>query len=254
MVLVVIPVHERGELVRHCLRSAAELDLPAGSEVLVIDDASPRLDVPALIAGSGLHCQFERLSGRVGADGMVAEVWRRFIASSHDHLFFLDSDMVANRDAVTVALRLARRFDGLLGLYNSIAHQGEVLDDELVLKPTVGNAATLWTRELAAIALAAVEPGVRGSIDHAYCRVFAGRGIRIAVTARSRVQHIGIYGTNNERFGALEHGRDFRPDSPAQWEAIGFVYDDLMRRQRDFLRPRSLGERIKRRLKRLLGQ
>lgn len=260
MVLVVVPVHERGALVRYCLRAAAELELPAGSEILVIDDMSPTLNVPGLIAETGLVCRFERTGQRVGADRMVGRIWRQFFESGHEHLLFLDSDMVANRDAVAEGLRLAKRFDGLISLYNSIVHPGTRIDDELVAKRTVGNAATLWTRPLAALALEAVDPGAAGGVDHAYCRFFETRGVPIAVTARSRVQHIGIYGTNNQYFGTLEHGSDFHPDSPVQWEAIGFVYDDLMRRQQAFLPPalsvprvRSLADKVGSRLRRLLG-
>lgn len=258
MVLVVVPVHERGALVRYCFRSAAELELPAGSEILVIDDMSPTLDVPALIAETGLACRYERTAEWVGADRMVGRIWRQFLDSGHAHLLFLDSDMVANRDAVTVGLRLAARFDGLISLYNSIAHAGEAIDDELLAKRTVGNAATLWTRPLAALALETVDPATAGGVDHAYCRLFAARGIPIAVTARSRVQHIGIYGANNQYFGSLEHGSGFRPDSPVQWEALGFVYDDLMRRQQAYMPPalslprvRSLAGKVASRLARL---
>lgn len=251
MILVAIPVHERGALVRHCLRTAAELVLPAGGEIMVLDDASPTLDVPALIAETGLRCRYERMPQRLGADAMVRQIWRQFLESGHAHLLFLDSDMVANRDAVTVALQLAGRFDGLLSLYNSLVHPGQAIDDDLVGKPVIGNAGTLWSRELVAMVEAATDPE-GWAIDHAYCRVLAERGIPIAVTARSRVQHIGIYGTNNRHFGWLEHGQGFLPDSLAQWQALGFVYDDLMSRQRDFLPPPPRADLVSR-LRRLFG-
>ena len=252
MVLVAIPVHERGALVRHCFASAAEMELPEGSEIVVIDDMSPTLDVRALIAETGLHCRYERRTQQVGADRMVRQIWMRFLETGHSHLFFLDSDMVANRDAVTVGLRLGQRFDGLIGLYNSINHAGGAIDGELVRKRTVGNAATLWSRELVTATMEMVDPEVWG-IDFAYCRAFEERGIPIAATVRSRVQHIGIYGTHNQNFGALEHGLGFVPDSPAQWQAIAFIYDELMSRQRNYLPPppkAGLVSRLRRLLRR----
>ncbi len=251
MILVVIPVYERGPLVRHCFASAAELELPAGGEILVIDDMSPTLDAPRLIAETGLTCRYERMAERLGADPMVRHIWERFLKTGHAHLLILDSDMVANRDAVTSGLRLAGQFDGLLSLYNSIAHDGEAIDNELVEKRTIGNAATLWSRQLVARALDLTGSFEGRGIDFAYCRAFEEHGIRIAATARSRVQHIGIYGTNNQYFGMLEHGLGFVPDSPAQWQAINFVYDHLMRRQQDYLRPAFL-TRLFSRLRRLL--
>ena len=251
MILVAIPVHEREALVRHCLATAAELDLPAGGEILVIDDASPTLDAPALIAEAGLKCRFERHEERVGAERMAQHMWGRFLATGHSHLLCLDSDMVINRDAVTVGLRLAGRFDGLLTLYNSIAHASEPLDAELVAKRTVGNGATLWSRRLVETAQTLVQP-VQTGVDFAYCRAFAERGIPIAATAQSRVQHIGIYGTYNQHFGALEHGLGFVPDSLAQWQAIGFIYDEIMCHQEKYLPPAPKRDLVSR-VRRLLG-
>lgn len=251
MVLVVIPVHEREALVRFCFRAAAEMELPEGSEILVIDDASPALDVRGLVAETGLSCRYERMAERVGADRMVRRIWGKFLETGHSHLFFLDSDMVPNRDAVTAGLRLGEGFLGLISLYNSIAHAGGAIEGELVRKATVGNAATLWRRDLVEQAMEWVDPNVWG-IDFAYCRAFGERGVPIAATIRSRVQHLGIYGTHNTQFGGLEHGLGFVPDSEVQWQAIGHVYDELMRRQKDFLPPAPRRDLVSR-LRRLLG-
>jgi hypothetical protein len=233
MVLVAIPVHQRGDLVRHCLATVAELELPPGSEIAVFDDASPY--VPALIAATKLSCRFERAPSRRGAGGMVVHIWRDFLAGPHEHLLFVDSDVIANRDAVMVGFELARRFDGLISLYNSSLHNGTAIDGELLAKPFVGNAGTFWSRRLAQLALEKVGPA--DDVDFAYCRLFARLGIPIAATARSRVQHIGLVGVNNRYYGNLDHGLGFVPDAPAQWHAIGFVYDELMRRQSHYLRP-----------------
>jgi len=246
--LVAIPVYQRGDLVRHCLATVSQLELPPGSEVVVFDDVSPTLDVPALITATGLKCTFHRLGSRLGADRMVSHVWRYFLDGPHSSLLCLDSDMIANRDAVTVGLRLADRFDGLISLYNSTMHPGVRMDGELLLKRSVGNAGTLWSRPHAQLALDNVGDRTSG-IDHAYCELFENRGVRLAATSQSRLQHIGIVGANNRFFGHLDHGLGFVPDAPAQWNAIGYAYNELMSRQGEFLiRPR--GERFRRWLSR----
>jgi hypothetical protein len=234
--LVAIPVHQRGDLVRHCFATVAELELPEGSEVVVFDDESPTLDVPGLVKATRLDCRLERSTTRLGADRMVSHIWRHFLDSGHESLLFLDSDMIANRDAVTVGLRLAAEVDGLLSLYNSTMHPGTPLNGELLSKPTVGNAGTFWSRRHAQLALDGVGNEV-SSIDFAYCRLFAKLGIPIATPIQSRVQHLGIIGFNNRYYGDLDHGIGFVPDSPVQWHAIGYVYNELMTRQREFLRP-----------------
>lgn len=250
MVLVAISVHERGALVRHCFATAAEMELPAGSEIVVFDDASQTFDVPALIAETGLACTYVRMDQTVGVTRMVRLIWERLLESKHSHLLFLDSDMVPNRDAVSVGVRLSQRFSGLISLYNSIAHPGDAMDDELLRKDTVGNAATFWSRELVTLAVETVSTRPWG-IDFAYCDAFRVRGVPIAATVQSRVQHIGIFGLHNHEFGALEHGLGFVPDSLTQWGAIGYVYNELMTRQRDFLLPASKRDLVSR-LRRLL--
>jgi hypothetical protein len=170
---------------------------------------------------------------------MVSHVWRHFLDGDHESLLFLDSDMITNRDAVTVGLRFAGRFDGLLSLYNSTMHPGTPLDGELLRKSTVGNAGTLWSRRHAQMALDSV--GEATAIDFAYCRSFEKLGIPIAVSAQSRLQHIGIIGLNNRYYGNLDHGIGFLPDAPAQSHAIGYVYNELMAKQRDFVRPPAPG-------------
>lgn len=236
MTLVAIPVYQRGDLVRHCFATVAELELPGGSEIVVFDDMSPTLDVRGLIAATRLKCSFQRSTERQGADRMVSHIWRHFLDSSHDSLLFLDSDMITNRDAVTVGLRLAGQFEGLLSLYNSTMHPGTPLDSELLRKSMVGNAGTLWSRRHAQLALDGVGDEV-SAIDFAYCRLFKKLGVPIAVPAQSRIQHIGIIGFNNRYYGDLDHGIGFVPDAPAQWHAIGYVYNELMAKQHDFLRP-----------------
>lgn len=235
MILVAIPVHQRGNLARHCFSTVAELELPPGGEVVVFDDASPSLDVAALLKATQLSARLERLPSQIGADRMVAHIWRSFLDGPHERLLFIDSDMIANRDAVSVGLGFAAQFDGLLSLYNSTHHQGRERKGDLVSKASVGNAGTLWSRRLAQLALD--EVGKMPGIDFAYSRLFDRLGIPISVTAQSRMQHLGVMGVNNRYFGTIDHGLGFVPDAPAQWRAIAVAYDELMRRQQHYLKP-----------------
>ncbi len=233
MVVVAIPVHERAELVRHCFATAAELILPEGSEIIVYDDASPTLDARALMAQAGLAARLERATERRGTSGTITHIWRAFLDSAHGHLLFLDSDMVINRDAVQVGLAQLAGFDGLLTLYNSILHPGQPAGPGLVGKTRIGNAGTLWQRQLVEAALPAV--GGQDYIDDRYCEFFQARKVAMAAMAQSRVQHLGIAGENYRHFGDLDHGIGFVPDSPAQSAAIVYAHDQLLSRQEALL-------------------
>ncbi|MFA6155827.1 glycosyltransferase family 2 protein [Mesorhizobium sp.] len=255
MVLIAITVHERAELVRHCFATAAELILPEGSEIVVHDDASPTLDTARLISDAGLSASLERMPVRKGASGMITEVWRSFLASHHEHLLFLDSDMIINRDAVGAGLEQLAGFEGLLSLYNSILHAGDAVGPDLVSKRRIGNAGTLWNRSLVRLALERV--GGKPYIDDRYCELFNAMKVPLAATTRSRVQHLGIHGENYHPYGGLDHGSGFVPDSPAQSAALVYAHDHLLSRQQAFLpsaswlrarRDKSLWRRLTRRL------
>jgi hypothetical protein len=233
MVLVAIPVYERADLVRHCFATAAELLLPDASEIIVYDDASPTIDVASLMLEAGLTAGLDRLPLRRGASGVITHVWRSFLESRHEHLLFLDSDMIINRDAVTSGLGQLAGFDGLLTLYNSILHAGQSCGSDLVSKPLVGNAGTLWRRSHALSALRGV--GGQPFIDDRYCELFQSLGVPIASVKQSRVQHLGISGENYHTFGGLDHGTGFVPDSPAQYTALVFAHDHLLSSQKAFL-------------------
>jgi hypothetical protein len=236
--LVAIPTHEREPLVRHCLSTVAELVLPPGSEVVVFDDASPVMDVERLMHEAGLPVLCHRAEMQRGPSRTSCVMWRHFLDGRHRHLLILDSDMIANRTAVMDGLRLRDGFDGLISLYNSRNHPGLPDGEDRLSKRTVGNAGTLWTRPLAERVLAELGSNeTLVNIDDAYCTLFGQRGVPIVAFERSRVQHLGIVGTNNRYFGGFEHGLGFRPDSDRQALAILAIYDELMSRQEDYVRP-----------------
>jgi hypothetical protein len=239
--LIAIPTYERETLLRHCLGTAAEMELPPGSEIAVFDDASPSLDVGQSMQEAGLPPILWRSGQRRGASGVTYEIWRRFLGGSHPHLLILDSDMIANRSALMDGLRLREGFAGLITLYNSRLHPGSPAGEDRVLKQHVGNAGTLWTRALALKVLQAFGSEVHANVDDAYSRLFSSRQIPMLAPRRSRLQHLGIAGTNNRYFGELEHGLNFQPDSERQLRAIAATYDELMARQDFYLRPHRRG-------------
>jgi hypothetical protein len=189
---------------------------------------------------AGLPPQYWRSPEQLGTHRMTCHVWSHFLRSAHQHLLFLDSDMIANRTALSDGLRYRANFEGLLTLYNSRMHVGEPAGEDRLFKRKVGNAGTLWTRPLSQLVLAEFEDHSFANIDDAYCDFLTARGVPIISVNRSRLQHLGITGLNNRYFGELEHGLFFRADSERQLEAIAATYDDLMHRQELFVRSTEL--------------
>lgn len=235
-ILVAIPIHDRPRLVAHCLATAVELRLPPGSEIVVVDDASTDPAIAALLDSYAARVRLLRNEHGIGADAMIHTFWQRFMASPHRALLFLDSDMIANRTAVEAGLSALEGFEGLLSLYNSTLHPDSgPRTGELLPKPHLGNAGTLWTRRLVDLALAEVPSGPQ--IDVRYSERFARRGIAMAAMARSRVQHLGIEGTNNRYFGTIDYGIGFVPDAEAQSRALVETLDVLLGNQPYYLPP-----------------
>jgi hypothetical protein len=237
--LIAIPTFERESLLKHCLATAAEMQLPAGSSVVVFDDASQSLDIERLMQSANLPPNYHRGSQRRGTHHMTCSIWEHFLRSTHEHLLFLDSDMIANRSAVRDGLRHLENFDGLLTLYNSRMHPGRPAGDDRLIKRKVGNAGTLWTRQLSQLVLGQLKDYTVANIDDAYSDLLAKLGVPIVSVERSRLQHLGIVGLNNRYFGEMEHGLFFQADSPRQMEAIAATYDDLMQNQDFYLKPRT---------------
>jgi len=237
--LIAIPTFERESLLKHCLATAAEIHLPSGSSVVVFDDASETLDIAQLMQAAGLPPKYHRGSQRHGTHYMTCCIWEHFLQSPHEHLLFLDSDMIANRSAVNDGMRHLENFEGLLTLYNSRMHPGSPAGEDRLSKRKVGNAGTLWIRPLSQLVLGELKDYSVANIDDAYSDLLSERGVPIVSVERSRLQHLGIVGLNNRYFGEMEHGLSFQADSPLQMEAIAATYDDLMRQQEFYLRPKE---------------
>jgi hypothetical protein len=190
-----------------------------------------------MMRAAGLPAQCHHSSMRLGTHQMTCCIWDYFLCSSHDHLLFLDSDMIANRSAVGDGLRYRKNFDGLLTLYNSRMHPGSPAGEDRLSKRKVGNAGTFWTKPLSQLVLDALRNYKFANIDDAYSDLLADMDVPIISVERSRLQHLGIVGLNNRYFGEMEHGLFFQADSLRQLEAIAATYDDLMREQEFYLRP-----------------
>jgi hypothetical protein len=238
-VLIAVPACERGDLLKHCLATLAEMSRPAGGEVMVFDDASRSLDVETLMQDAGLPILCYRSPRRLGASAMVCRIWEHFLRGHHEHLLFVDSDMIANTSALIDGLKYRESFDGLITLYNSWLHAGQRDGPDRLIKRRIGNAGTFWTRALCEFVHSQLREASLDHIDDTYSQLLAAQQIPILSVQRSRLQHLGILGSNNRFFGELEHGLFFQPDSVRQMEAIVAIYDNLMCRQKLFVRPNA---------------
>lgn len=128
---------------------------------------------------------------------------------------------------------------GVLSVYNSALHSKlRALDAELVLKSSVGGAATVRDGNLLPELLREFKTDLVR--DWQMCRQLIVCEIEIAVARNSRAQHLGIGGTNNRWFGNLDYGIGFDIDGQLQALARAKSYQSIMPAQLQYVKQPKL--------------
>ena len=163
----------------------------------------------------------------LGADCNTRQLIVDFVNGPDDCLLVLDSDLVVSEKVIPVLAESLPRTDGVLSLYNSMLHAAygslDLDGHEFVLKRSVGAAGTAFTRRRAEEIVARVPAGV--SFDWRFCDHFAQTGIRLFVTRKSLVQHLGFQGSNC-REGLIDFGFSFDCDDPTTRASMCKVLED----------------------------
>jgi glycosyltransferase involved in cell wall biosynthesis len=224
---IAIPTYNRKAELQSCLASLAMVRGLGDWRIAFADDASPDYQIGELVSDAGLSATVFENPHNLGGNRNIVALLQSCLDRGADPILLLDSDMIAATDMLEFAGRTLAKTDGVLSLYNSVLHAAsDSLDDDLLVKATIGGAATLWDAQLLQTVLA----GLRGQEDWDWemCRVVAGLGRRLCVARRSRAQHIGIIGTNNCKFGELEFGIGFTPEHNHHHMALNRTLDMLL--------------------------
>jgi hypothetical protein len=208
-ILLGITTCNRMDLVMLAARSLAHAVDVDKAGILVIDDNSSDYGLEALRPLFPPQAVLQRHpvhSGR--ADFAAHALMRAFVEQRREAvLVILDSDLLVAQDVLARLQAALPRTDGLLSLFNAQSHPG-VLRDGLLVKPTVGFAGTVWTRELVAEMLQHVQPTPR--FDWDICTRMQNTGRKIFCLPDSAVQHIGIAAGQNSQFLRSDYGLGFR--------------------------------------------
>lgn len=260
--LIAVPVFDRPGALTHCLRTLAKARGLENWTVVAFDDASQLLTPQQISELAPFAIKTIRADKRRGADGNVAAILRYAGENRFDRVFILDSDMIVASDALARIDAYHEASDGILSLYNSRMHETlGPASQGLVAKKEIGWGGCVFSGELALELCNG--PLKDGGNDWDASRYLTQTGRRLLATERSYVQHLGLYGQFNPRFGLLDYGAGFRPDHPDQFQALVQYLDTLMLEQQALTgavrwtnneKPRSAAARIKREWLRLLGR
>ena len=210
-VTVVVPVHGKASLTRHCLDQLLAQELPDGTRLLVVDDASPD-DTGALLASYGDRIDVLHLPVNVG---FGAACNRGVAAARTELVVLLNNDttphpgwlhaLVQEAEDHPAAAAIGAR---LLHLDGTVQHAGVVFgrdrlphhayagfpgDHPAVVRSRAFQVVTGACLLLRADAVRAVGPVPEDYFlyfeETDYCRRLAGGGWRLVVDPRARAVH-----------------------------------------------------------------
>jgi hypothetical protein len=239
-ILLGITTFNRPGIVAATARSLSRASGVGQAAIAVIDDASTEYGLDALRDWYPAHAGILRQETNSGrADFAAFNLMRRFL-EQHDQrlLVVLDSDLLVAPDFLDRTLEAFPRTQGLLSLFNANSHPGVAREDGLLVKPHVGFAGTVWSREAVADVLAHVKPSRR--FDWEICERFVAEGRAILCLAESAVQHLGLGEGQNSMILKADYGLSF---ADASWqntspllEAILFGLREELKAQRNAMR------------------
>jgi hypothetical protein len=183
--------------------------------IRIYDDCSDEYDLGEVVKEFPFVTESRRRGHNLGSDFNIQQMYVDFLETGDDVLVNCDSDMIFRGDWIEKVQELLPLTDGVLSCYNSSLHspiEYLSLNDEKVLqKETIGSAGTIFTRDIVERIVNNVRPSYKYDWD--WCRYLTSQGIRLLVTERSYIQHIGIVGQNCDAFQIIDYGRNFYPSN-----------------------------------------
>jgi hypothetical protein len=118
-------------------------------------------------------------------------------------LILTDSDLIFHPDWLTITERIINHTDGVMSLYNSALHTSilekfQLENIDMLSKRTIGGAGTVFKKDIIKKILSDLPPSI--AFDWVWSNYLVKSGVRLLVTERSYVQHIGIVGFNTVNY------------------------------------------------------
>ena len=223
-IVVAVPTHNRIGYVQ--LTSAALKGTFPAEDIWIFDDKSSEYSTDDLLEWYGTEHVWQSKK-RLKADAMARHILEWFLSTKYDVLVLLDSDLIVAPDWHAELRTGLRESTGLLSLYRSGApkHNSTSCGDVLCQQPSMGNAGTVWRRDLAKRMLAAVTAR-DGGFDWGWSEWCTKNKVPMEALKKSAVLHIGMYGS-------------WSHESTAE-KSVGFpmgeLSEDIRRKAEDFLK------------------
>jgi glycosyltransferase involved in cell wall biosynthesis len=192
-ICVAIPTYNRIGYVQ--LTSSALKGTFPSLNTWIFDDKSTEYSEQDLIGWYGTEHVWQSKK-RLKADAMARHILEWFLSTKYDVLVLLDSDLLVAPDWHDDLQKGLHKSIGLLSLYRSGApkHKSVSCGDILCTMPSMGNAGTVWRRDLAKRMLVEM-PNRDGGFDWGWSEWCTKNKVQMEALKNSAVLHIGMYGS-----------------------------------------------------------
>lgn len=183
--------------------------------IRIYDDCSYEFGIEELKNEFPFISEFVRRPYNLGSDLNIQRMYRDFLETGDDVLVNCDSDMIFHEEWINKIRDLLPYTDGVLSGYNSIQHlpvEYLIINNEpMVRKDTIGSAGTVFTRDVVQRIVNNVKPSYKYDWD--WSKYLATIGVRLLVTERTYIQHIGLVGQNCDAAQIIDYGLKFFPSN-----------------------------------------
>jgi hypothetical protein len=207
-ITLAVATYNRRPILEKMVKSLYLSDIGDNVNIRIYDDASTDYDENFLRKTFPDSKTIIRNPVNLGPGKNMHMIFTDFIAHGDEILVLTDSDLIFNREWLAVVERIIDLTDGVMSLYNSILHTDtldrfQIGNVNMLNKKSVGGAGAVFKKNIINKILNELPPS--NTYDWDWSGYLVSSNIRLMVTERSYVQHIGIIGFNNGNYFGGEH-------------------------------------------------
>jgi hypothetical protein len=237
-ITLAIATHNRKHILEKMIKSLYMTDIANNINIRIYDDASTDFDEDYLKKAFPDSKSFIRNPVNLGPSKNMHKIFTDFLAYDDDLLILTDSDLIFNREWLDVVERIIDHTDGMMSLYNSVLHTGiqntlQIENVNMLNKRTIGGAGTVFKKDVVRKIVSELPPS--NTYDWDWSEYLVKSGVRLLVTERSYVQHIGLVGFNSgnyfggDRSGSLcDYGINFIGGNEYNEKIQGEFFNELL--------------------------
>ena len=232
-IYVGINTHNRKDLLEYTSRSLLDVKKIDSCDIHIFDDASTEYNVTYL--KKKFHTDKVLVNERnLGADLNTKKMYEDFLNSDCDYLLNADSDLIYNRDVISIIEKTIREIKKdneivVFSLFNEINNHKVLApyNKDLCEKDVLGAAGCVFDKNAIKMLVDNFPDTSNNSvflIDFFFSDYFKKKGYKMFCTKKSYVQHIGIDGQNSYGFFA-DWGVGFEVDSIINAKCLNYLLD-----------------------------